>query len=219
MTTTRISLRHRSFFFNGIITLVTSIYPASSGHFELLHFFLSKFAASSKCAIDGLRCGICEYAKAHRRSRHHATTTPNDVQDGHIKKEHLRLGVEVSVDHFEARLLGRTFDSYGKASSATYKGGCCIFVDHCLGFLHIEHQLGFLAVETVRAKQAYKQLALHHGDVIESFLLDSGAFKANVFVEYIRAHQQRIRLCGANTHHKMELLNAQYNRCPIWLAR
>jgi hypothetical protein len=175
--------------------------PSVQRLFRAVPFLSIKFAASAKCAITGMRCDICEYAKAHRRSRHHATNTPNDIRDGHLKKEHLKPGVQVSVDHVEARLLGRTFDSYGKALSATYKGGC-IFVDHCSGFLHVEHQLGFSAVETVRAKQAYEQLALHHGVVIESYLTDSGAFKANAFVEHIRSHAQRIRFCGANAHHK-----------------
>ena len=72
--------------------------------------------------------------------------TPYDVRDGALKANHLKPGFEVSVDHFESRLLGRTFDSY--------KGGS-IIVNHCSGFLHVEHQLGFSAVETVRAKQAY----------------------------------------------------------------
>ena len=175
--------------------------PSVQRVFRAAPFLSAKFAASSKCNIAGLRCDICEYAKAHRRSKLHAVTTQKDVSDGHLKKEHLKPGVQVSVDHFEARLLGRTFDSYGKASSATYKGGC-IFVDHCSGFLHVEHQLGFSAVETVRAKQAYEQLALHHGVVIESYLTDSGAFKANIFVEHIRSQEQRIRFCGANAHHK-----------------
>ena len=84
---------------------------------------------------------------------------------------------------------------------ATYKGGC-IFVDRCSGFLHVEHQLGFSAVETVRAKHAYEQLVMHHGVVIKSYLTDSGAFKAKIFVSHIRTHKQRLRLCGANAHHK-----------------
>jgi hypothetical protein len=46
-------------------------------------------------------------------------------------------------------------------------------------------------------------MALHYGVVIESYLLTiSGAFKANAFVKHIREHEQRIRYCGANTHHK-----------------
>ena len=90
-----------------------------------------------------MRCEICEYAKAHRRPRHNVTSSLNVVRDGTLKANHLRPGANVSADHFESHLLGRTFDSYGKASSDTYKGGC-LFVDHASGFLHVEHQLGFL---------------------------------------------------------------------------
>jgi hypothetical protein len=148
-----------------------------------------------------MRCSTCEFAKGHRRARKAATAIPNDQRIGALKAENLKPGAQVSVDHFESRLLGRTFDSYGKASAATYKGGC-LFVDHCSGYLHCEHQLGFSAVETIRAKQAFKQMAIHHGVVVESYLTDSGAFKANAFVKQIREHEQRIRYCGANAHHK-----------------
>ena len=76
-----------------------------------------------------------------------------------LKFNQLHPGVQVSVDHFESCLLGRTFDSFGEASSDTFKGGC-IFVDHSTGFLHVEHQLGFSAVETIWAKQSFEQMAL-----------------------------------------------------------
>ena len=75
-------------------------------------------------------------------------------------------------------------------------------MDHCTGYLHVEHQLGLSAVETIRAKQNYEKIALDHGVVVESYLTDSGAFKANAFVHHIRNHEQRIRYCGANAHHK-----------------
>ena len=175
--------------------------PSVQRLFRAAPFLSAKFAASSKCSVANMRCEICEYAKAHRRPRHNVISTLNAVRDGALKVNHLKPGAHVSVDHFESRLLGRTFDSYGKATSATYKGGC-LFVDHASGFLHVEHQLGFSAVETVRAKQAYEQMALHHGVVVEAYLTDSGAFKANAFVSHIREHSQRLRFCGANAHHK-----------------
>ena len=130
-----------------------------------------------------------------------ATVTPNEYNIGALKIEDLQPGIKVSVDHFESSLQGCTFDSYGKASSDTYKGGC-IFVDHCTGYLHVEHQLGFSAVETIWAKQNYEKIALDHGVVVESYLTDSGAFKANAFVHHILNHEQRIQYCGANAHHK-----------------
>jgi hypothetical protein len=166
--------------------------PSVQRLFRAAPFLSAKFAASSKCSVANMRCEICEYAKAHRRPRHNVISTLNAVRDGALKVNHLKPGAHVSVDHFESRLLGRTFDSYGKATSATYKGGC-LFVDHASGFLHVEHQLGFSAVETVRAKQAYEQMALHHGVVVEAYLTDSGAFKANAFVSHIREHSQRLR--------------------------
>ena len=83
--------------------------------------------------------------------------------------DHLKPGTQVSVDHFESRQLGRTFDSYGKASSDTYKGGC-IFVDHGTGYtIHVEHQLGFSAVKTVWAKQNFELImSVGHGVLVES---------------------------------------------------
>ena len=79
------------------------------------------------------------------------TSTSNLEHEGMIKAEHLGPGIRVSIDHFESRLLGQTFDSYGKLSDNTFKGGC-IFVEHGTGYIHVEHQLGFSAVETIQAK-------------------------------------------------------------------
>ena len=66
----------------------------------------------------------------------------------------------------------------------------------------MEHQLGFSAVETIRAKQSFENMAFEHGVVVQSYLTDSGAFKANAFVQQIRDHGQKIRYCGTNAHHQ-----------------
>ena len=121
--------------------------------------------------------------------------------EGTLKAEHLGAGIRVSDDHFESRLLEQTFDSYGKPSANTFKGGC-IFVDHGTGYIHVEHQLGFSAVETIRAKQNYEKLAMDYGVIVQSYLTDSGAFKSNSFVQHIREHSQRLQFCGTNAHHQ-----------------
>jgi hypothetical protein len=175
--------------------------PAVQRILRAVPFLSEKFAAASKCDAHSLKCSICEYAKGHRRAKKNVTQVVNAERDGALKIDSLRPGLQVSVDHFESRVLGRTFDSFGKASSATYKGGC-IFVDHCSGFMFVEPQLGFSAVESIRAKQVFEQNALQYGVIIESYLTDSGAFKANAFVKHIREHEQLIRYCGANAHHK-----------------
>ncbi len=69
--------------------------PSVQRLFRATPFLSAKFSASSKCAIDGMRCDISEFAKAHRRPKHHATVTPNDVCDGALKANHLKPGVQV----------------------------------------------------------------------------------------------------------------------------
>ena len=112
----------------------------------------------------------------------------------------MKPGAHVSVDHFESRVLGRTFDSFGNVSSDAYKGGC-LFVDHASDSLHVEYQLRFSAVETFCAEQAYEQMALPHG-VMVAYFTNRSACKAKAFVNNIREHSQRLRFCGANAHHK-----------------
>ena len=175
--------------------------PAVQRILRNVPFLSDKYTAASKCDMRSIKCTVCEFAKGHRRAIKSSKTVPDADHTGALKVEHLKPGVQVSVDHFESRLLGRTFDSYGRASSSTYKGGC-MFVDHATGYMHVEHQVGFSAVETIRAKHAFESLALVYVVTIESYLTDSGTFKAKAFVQHIRDHSQRIRYCGANAHHK-----------------
>ncbi len=165
-------------------------------------FAAGKFAAAAKCQIP--RCAICEYAKGHRRATKGNIHTPNPSRVGSLKVDDLQVGATVSVDHFESRLKGRTFDSYGKATSDKYIGGC-IFVDHASGYVHVEFQLGFSAIETIRAKQNFEKMAFNHGVIPITYLTDSGAFKANKFVQHIRDHNQKIQYCGTNAHHQNEV--------------
>jgi hypothetical protein len=81
-----------------------------------------------------------------------------------------------------------------------YRG--CIFVNHSSGFVHVEHQAGFLAIETIRAKQDVERYLISVGVCIESYLINSGTFKATSFVQHIKNHNQHIHYCGPNAHHK-----------------
>jgi hypothetical protein len=63
-------------------------------------------------------------------------------------------------------------------------------------------RLGFSAVESIQAKQAFEILALHNGIVVDTYLTNSGMFKANMFVCHIREHEQHLQYCGAKAHHK-----------------
>jgi hypothetical protein len=111
------------------------------------------------------------------------------------------VGVNLSADHFESRLSGRTYDSYGKPSSAQFVGGA-LFVDHAYGLIHCEHQVGFSAMETIRANQSFERCCMDEGVVVQDYLTDSGAFKAKKCVSHIHETHQLLRFCGTNAHHQ-----------------
>jgi hypothetical protein len=158
--------------------------PAVQQILRNVPFLSDKYTAASKCDMRSIKWTICEFAKGHRRAIKSAKTVPVVDYTGALTAEHLMPGVQISVDHIDSRLLGCTFDSYDRALSSTYKGGC-MFVDHATGYMHVEHQVGFSAVETIRAKHAFESMALVYGVTIESYLTDGGTFKANSFVQHI----------------------------------
>jgi hypothetical protein len=165
-------------------------------------FGTDKFLPASKIPFEQRpKCEVCQYAKARRQRLNGKTTVVDKSSEGSLKDNHLRPGAAVSVDHFESRLKGRTYSSFGRSNSEKYVGGC-IFVDHMSGYIHVEPQLGFSSSETIRAKQNYEKLCLDNGIMVDTFLADNGVFKANAFVQHIREHNQRIRYCGVNAHHQ-----------------
>ena len=97
--------------------------PAVQRILRAVPFLSAQFESASKCDMRSIKCAICEFAKGHRRAIQSVVHVPNDEHVGALKVDHLKPGAQVSVDHFESRLLGRTFDSYGKATSDTFKGG------------------------------------------------------------------------------------------------
>jgi hypothetical protein len=151
--------------------------------------------------FDAPKCHVCQLAKQSRRAKKSSKQTVVAERDGTLKDGHLIPGARVSVDHFESRLHVRTCDSLGKPSSATFKGGC-IFVDHASPNVHIEHQVGFSAGEKIWATQGFERVCMDNGVVVQEYLTDSGAFKANIFVARINETHQKLRCCGTNAHHQ-----------------
>ena len=117
-------------------------------------FLSERFKAASRCCELSM-CETCQYAKAHCMSTKGSVKSQREETDGAIHDGHLRAGSLISVDHFESRLKGRTYSSYGGANADKYVGGC-IFVDSMSTYLHVEHQLGFSSSETIRAKQNFE---------------------------------------------------------------
>ena len=162
-------------------------------------FTSQSFKAASQCSAP--RCEVCEYSKAHRKPTHGHKQVINPVTSGGLKVEDLAAGASVSVDHFESRVRGRTLKSLGRTTSDSYVGGC-IFVDHMSGYIHVEEQLGFSGPETIRAKQSFEKFALDNGVVIHNYLCDNGIFKGRQFVKHLNEHNQKVKYCGVNAHHK-----------------
>jgi len=136
---------------------------------------------AAKC--DFPLCEICEFAKARDCPKQALTMTKHITHYGSPKIGDICPISTVSIDHFESRLLGHTFNSCFRPSSDKFFCGC-IFVDHVS-----EHQNGFSAVETVQAKQNFEKLCLDHGAIVNNYLADNGVFKANAFVQHIASKQ------------------------------
>jgi len=81
----------------------------------------NKFTSASRCDIP--LCEICQYSKSHRRKLKGIVSAIYKPSDGSLKQNHLRAGESVSVDHFESRLLGRTYNSFGRAISDNMSEG------------------------------------------------------------------------------------------------
>jgi hypothetical protein len=101
-------------------------------------FIARKFGDAVKC--DHPRCHTYELAKAKRRPKKSTLQTKTTEIDESLKAGNTKFVSRVSVDYFESRLLGRTYDSFGKLSSTTFKGDA-LFVEHASSFAHCEHQV------------------------------------------------------------------------------
>jgi hypothetical protein len=103
-------------------------------------FLSAQFTSASRCEIP--KCEVCQYSKAHRKPTKGNKQTTNPLTDGALKAAHLRAGAAVSVDHFESRLKGRTYTSFG----CTTSDQPCISWPE-LVYLATKRVLGFAFVE------------------------------------------------------------------------
>ena len=83
----------------------------STVHAQTIPFVQLKFSAAEKCDLP--MCEICEFAKACHRPKQPLTLTKRITHNGSLKIGDLHPGSTVSVDHFDSKLLGHAFNSYG----------------------------------------------------------------------------------------------------------
>ena len=89
--------------------------------------------AAAKCVL--YVCEICEFSKAHACPKKAFTMTKRITHDGSLGIDDLRPGSTVSVDHFESRLLGRTFNSYGGPSPISLLVGASLLTMYLYFFM------------------------------------------------------------------------------------
>ena len=151
--------------------------------FRTKPFTSHKFEPAKKCELP--RCEICEYTKAHRKPKRGKMSNTDPIAVGSLKARHLRPGSVISVDHFESRLKGRTYTSYGKTNSDQYVGGC-IFVDHMSGYIHVEPQLDFSSSKIIRAFVIFENLCIDNETLVQSYPPNNRMFKGKYFIRHIR---------------------------------
>jgi hypothetical protein len=82
-------------------------------------------------------------------------------------------------------------------------------VDHAYSYIHVEHQFGLSAVETIL-------MSLDNGVFVQDYLTDSGAFKANNFVNI---SMRLVNFCDSVVDMYiiiMELLRRLFRPSAIW---
>jgi hypothetical protein len=162
-------------------------------------FIANKFGDTTKCEPPMFH--TCELAKAKIRANKKSLQTKTTERDGALKTGNVKVGSRVSLDHFESRLLGRTYECYGKPSSTKFKGGS-LYVEHASGIVHCEHQVVFSTRETIRGKQSFEKMCMDNGVVVQDNLTDSGTFKAKKCVAHINETQKMMYFCGTNAQHQ-----------------
>ena len=119
-----------------------------------------------------------------------------------LKKDQLYPGQQVSMDHFKVTDCGRLYTSRGKTHPDMMYSGGCIFVDHAMGFAHIEHVINFSATETIQTKQRFEKKMLEIQVLVQSYQSDNGIFASSDFMEEVNKGLQNIMFSGVGAHQK-----------------
>ena len=86
-----------------------------------------------------------------------------------------------------------------------YAGGC-IFVDHAIGDVHVEHLLNFTTTETLQAKARYEKRMADMGVMVQAYQADNGIFAARTFVNNIESGLQNIKFSGVGAQHQIVII-------------
>ena len=113
----------------------------------------------------------------------------------------MQPGQVVSVDQLISPTPGFMPTHRGKPTTLCYTGAT-VFVDHFSNYAYV-HLMSMLSAETtVKAKQAFEQIAHQHGLCIGHYHADNGLFNTKVFHGSIQSAGQGLSFCSVNAHHQ-----------------
>ena len=158
----------------------------------------------SKVLRDNMpcKCAACIFAKQVRRPTG-ATTTRRNVQVGSLDTNHHYPGSQVSTDHFNCRVKGRLFDSYGKTPEQHMFSGGVIMVDTATKYVWVKPLVSIDGAETVQAKDEYESHCRDYGVINKEYLTDLGTpFTSADFSDHLSNMQQIVHFAGTAAHHQ-----------------
>ena len=107
----------------------------------------------------------------------------------------------MSTDHYISRAPGRLYHTKGKSDQYDILSGGCVFIDHPIGYVSINHQVAINDTETVKEKITFDREAQSQGVVIKGYPTDNGIFNSSELTEKLLENQQNIRFSGAGASH------------------
>eukprot|EP00804_Cyclotella_cryptica_P001538 CCRYP_003742-RB/>CCRYP_003742-RB protein AED:0.39 eAED:0.39 QI:0/0/0/1/0/0/2/0/211 len=119
-----------------------------------------------------------------------------------LKETHVRPGDCVSCDHFISPVSGRVISASGHSSSRNGYTCGTIYVDHCSGFLLVNHQLTTTASDTICGKLLLEREAADVGVSIKGYHLNNGVFGSAEFCSHCCDLGQSKRFSGMGAHHQ-----------------
>ena len=84
-----------------------------------------------------------------------------------------------------------------------FSGGC-VFIDHAIVYVSINHQVAINTTETVKAKLTFDREAQSQGVAIKGYHTDNGIFNSSEFIEDLSKYQKHILFSGARVSHQNE---------------
>ena len=148
------------------------------------------------------KCAACIFAKQTRRPTG-STTIRRNTQVNSLDSVHHYPGSQVSTDHFNTRVRGRLFESYGKTPESQMYSGGVIMVDTATKHIWIKPLVNLDGYATVEAKNDYEDYCLDYGVINKEYLTDLGTpFTSETFTSHLRGLNQIVRYAGTAAHHQ-----------------